>query len=49
MDGSCHSKKGFQVSKGDQRREQGKSARGNKKSKGTAPYILQPVYVYINA
>jgi hypothetical protein len=39
VDGSCHSKEGFQVSEGDKERAKGESARGNK-SKGIALYIL---------
>jgi hypothetical protein len=31
---SCHCKEGFQVSKGDKEREQGESARGNKRARG---------------
>jgi hypothetical protein len=40
VDGSCQSKEGFQVSKGDKEEGKGESVRGVKKSKGTAPYIL---------
>ncbi len=47
MDRSCHSKEGFQVSKGDKEGGAKGSLRGETKSKGTAPYILEPVYVYI--
>jgi hypothetical protein len=36
---SCTSKEGFQVNKGDQKREQGESARGAKEARGSAIYI----------
>jgi hypothetical protein len=49
VDGSCHSSEGFQVSKGDKEKGQKGVQQGEQKSKGIAPYILQPVYVYINA
>ncbi len=39
MDGSCHSKEGFQVSKGDKERGQKGISKGSKR-KGTAPYML---------
>ncbi len=40
VDGSCHSKEGFQVSKSGQEREQRGISKGKQKSKGTAPYML---------
>ncbi len=39
VDGSCHSKEGFQVSKGDKERGQRGISKGIT-SKGTAPYML---------
>jgi hypothetical protein len=36
---SCHSKEGFQVSKGDQKREQGGISKGSKKARGRAIYL----------
>jgi hypothetical protein len=48
---SCHSKEGFQVSKGDQKREQGGISKGYQQGElrklGDAPYICELVYVYI--
>ncbi len=34
VDGSCHSKEGFQVSKGDKKGSKGKSARGSRIARG---------------
>jgi hypothetical protein len=45
---SCHSKEGFQVSRGHQKREQGESARGAKGARGSAIYIANCICVYNN-
>jgi hypothetical protein len=45
---SCHSKEGFQVSKGNQKREQGESARGVKEARGRAIYLLTCICVHNN-
>jgi hypothetical protein len=46
VDGSCHSKEGFQVSKGDKERGYKGPSKGSKNSKATAPYILICICVY---
>ncbi len=46
MDRSCHSKEGFQVSKGDKERAKRESARGNKKQGDCAIYIVNYICVY---
>jgi hypothetical protein len=46
VDRSCHSKEGFQVSKGDKERAKGESARGNKKQGDCAIYIVNCICVY---
>jgi hypothetical protein len=46
VDGSCHSKEGFQVSKGDKERGKRDSARGVK-VRGLRHIYCKPVYVYI--
>ncbi len=46
MDGSCHSKEGFQVSKGDKEGDKKESPRGNKKQRDCAIYIVSCICVY---
>ncbi len=45
---SCHSKEGFQVSTGDQKRERGESARGAKEARGSTIYIANCIGVHNN-
>jgi hypothetical protein len=45
---SCHSKEGFQVSKGGQKGEQGESTRGANKARGSAIYVADCICVHNN-
>jgi hypothetical protein len=49
--GSCHSKEGFQVSKGDKKgnkgNQQGESARGNKNKQGDRAIYVVNLYMCI--
>ncbi len=47
MDGSCHSKEGFQVSIGDKERGQKGISKGSKKQGDCAIYIVICICVYM--
>ncbi len=49
MDGSCHSKERFQVSKGDKEKGQKGISKGSKKQGDCAIYIVTCIRVYISA